>query len=184
MQEIPIPEELVSPDLPDSPFADPNPFERYWDPNGQIESADNSVPVYEPSKSNKGIVITRSKNSRCYTCKPRGKVKRHIITETSDFTFHHDMHERPVIIITPIKHIKTINDLSSEELTKMFKDIHSFVDFWNIEDYQISFNAGQWQNNEHFHCKLRATEKIINRMRRDHFQKSKLESLYTSERSE
>jgi diadenosine tetraphosphate (Ap4A) HIT family hydrolase len=111
------------------------------------------------------------KDRRCYTCKPRGKVKKHMInvSESGLFTFHFDMHKRPVIIMTPIRHMETILEMTPEELNGLFKSIKEFTSFWKIEDYQISFNVGSWQNHEHFHCKIRISEKIINRMRRDHF---------------
>jgi hypothetical protein len=39
-------------------------------------------------------------------------------------------------------------------------------------------NMGDWQNHEHFHCKIRISEKIITRMRRDHFTRIKMEDRY------
>jgi diadenosine tetraphosphate (Ap4A) HIT family hydrolase len=88
------------------------------------------------------------------------------------------MHKRPVIIMTPARHIETIYELTPEELDDLFKSLKEFTTFWNIDDYQLSFNMGKWQNHEHFHCKIRLSEKMIVRMRRDHFEKIKLESRY------
>jgi diadenosine tetraphosphate (Ap4A) HIT family hydrolase len=123
---------------------------------------------------------TKKKDTRCYTCKPRGKVKKHMIGASSSgkFIFHHDMHKRPVIIMTPARHIENIYELTSDELPDLFKSLKEFAAFWNIDDYQLSFNMGKWQNHEHFHCKIRLSEKIIGRMRRDHFMRVKLENRY------
>lgn len=122
----------------------------------------------------------KKKDTRCYTCKPRGKVKKHMIntSESGLFIFHHDMHKRPVIIMTPIRHIHSIDEMTHEELADLFKSLKTFAAFWGIEDYQISFNVGNWQNHDHFHCKIRVSEKMITRMRRDHFAHIKLEERY------
>lgn len=121
------------------------------------------------------------KDKRCYTCKPRGKVKQHVINETTSFLFHHDMHKRPVILVTPKRHISLINELTNEEHEELFKEIREFTKFWNIDDYQISYNVGNWQKHNHFHVKIKISEKIANRMRRDHFERIKLDSRYTTE---
>jgi len=123
----------------------------------------------------------KKKDTRCYTCKPRGKVRKHMINTSSSgkFIFHHDMHKRPVIIMTPSRHIENIYELTPDELNDLFKSLKEFAAFWNIDDYQLSFNMGKWQNHEHFHCKIRISEKIIGRMRRDHFERVKLENRYT-----
>lgn len=143
------------------------------------------LPEYlDPKKSIdlKLIRKTNKKDTRCYTCKPRGKVKKHMINSSSSgkFVFHHDMHKRPVIIMTPARHIETIYELTPEELSDLFKSLKEFAAFWNIDDYQLSFNMGKWQNHEHFHCKIRISEKVIGRMRRDHFMRIKLEDRYTT----
>jgi hypothetical protein len=125
-------------------------------------------------------------DGRCYTCKPRGKVKKHIINtnETGKFYFHHDMHKRPIIIMTPSRHVETIDELTTDELLDLFKSLKKFTSFWSINEYQLSYNTGNWKNHEHFHCKIRISEKIINRMRRDHFQLLKLNSNYKSGESD
>lgn len=129
----------------------------------------------------------KKKDKRCYTCKPRGKVKHHVINTSGsgNFVFHHDMHKRPVIIVTPVKHVEQIHDLNSQEINDLFISIKDFCELWNIKDYQISINVGSWQevSNSHLHCKIRLPEKLINRMRRDHFEKIKLDKRY-NERSE
>lgn len=148
------------------------------------DKKDHVPDFLDPKDSIKLNIVkkTHKKDKRCYTCKPRGKVKKHIINtnESGNFYFHHDMHKRPVIIITPVKHVQSINELSSEELVDLFSSINKFVKFWDIEEYQVSFNAGRWQTHEHFHCKIRISEKIINRMRRDHFCKIKMDDRYES----
>ena len=107
-------------------------------------------------------------------------MKKHMINGSSSgkFIFHHDMHKRPVIIMTPTRHVENIYEFSPDELNDLFKSLREFVTFWNIDDYQLSFNMGKWQNHEHFHCKIRISEKIIGRMRRDHFMHVKLENRY------
>jgi diadenosine tetraphosphate (Ap4A) HIT family hydrolase len=139
-------------------------------------------PEYlDPRKSIdlKLIRIPKKKDKRCYTCKPRGKIKQHIINTSSSgkYTFHHDIHKRPVIIVTPIRHVEQIYELSNEEMADMMSSISEFSNLWNIKDYQISINVGSWQDadHSHLHVKLRIPEKTINRMRRDHFEKNKLE---------
>jgi len=110
---------------------------------------------------------------RCYTCKPRGKVKMHIISTINGYSFHHDMNHRPAIIMTPIKHIRTIEEI--QDIPEMLKTIKEFCTFWNIDDYQVSYNCGGWQKNEHFHIKIRIYDKTANRMRGDHFRLIKSE---------
>jgi hypothetical protein len=116
------------------------------------------------------------KNERCMTCKPRGKVKNHIIGKSlcSNFIFHHDMQHRPIILLTPVEHITDIKDLP----VSPFKAIEDFCSFWNINGYQVSFNYGSWKVNDHFHIKIKIDDKIAERMRGDHFRKLKLEKNY------
>jgi hypothetical protein len=121
-------------------------------------------------------------SNRCYTCKPRGKVKKHVIGKSpcGNFVFHHDMNHRPVILMTPVKHLKNIDEFDISLLKPMFESINSFCNFWNIKDYQISYNCGNWQVHEHFHIKIKITDKISNRMRGDHFRLQKLNSNFKS----
>ncbi len=139
-------------------------YNQYYSPYNNIK--------HNEEKSNK-------KDKRCYTCKPRGKVKQHVINETTSFIFHHDMHKRPVILVTPKRHVLLINELTNEEHEELFKEIREFTKFWNIDDYQISYNVGNWQKHNHFHVKIKISEKIANRMRRDHFSIIKYEDRYT-----
>ena len=127
-------------------------------------------------KNNKGG------KKKCYTCKPRGKVLKHIIDGTGckDFVFHFDLHKRPIILITPSKHYENIYQIPHADIIEMLRSIEIFCDFWKIKDYQVSYNNGNWQTHTHFHIKIKANEKIINRLRRDHFQMKKLNNNYTA----
>lgn len=120
----------------------------------------------------------KSSRSRCYTCKPRGKVEKHIISRTKNFVFHHDMHKRPMVLITPVEHYEVITEIPSNILINMFEEISKFCEFWNIEDYQVQYNCGSWKTHSHFHAKIKTAEKIINRLRRDHFKFISLKKKY------
>jgi hypothetical protein len=136
------------------------------------------IKNYIDSQLKKNPKKEKKKDNRCFTCKPRGKVRKHIIGASmcSNFIFHHDMNHRPIIIMTPVTHITDILEFSPEQTFEMFKAISSFCNFWNIIDYQVSFNYGTWKTNEHFHVKIKINEKIIERMRGDHFRRIKLEN--------
>jgi len=117
--------------------------------------------------------------NKCYTCKPRGTLKEHIISQTEYFTFNHDLFRRPMIIITSKEHYHTIYDIPDNIKLKLFEDIHSFVDFWNLtKSYQLMINNGDSQTHHHFHVKMAIDESIANRMRRDHFTRINLEKSY------
>jgi diadenosine tetraphosphate (Ap4A) HIT family hydrolase len=142
----------------------------------------------EISRKIKNVSLSQSESkkqkkpprTRCYTCRPRGKVKKHVIGKSScnNFVFHHDMNHRPFILITPVEHITEIDNMSPEILKQMFKSITYFCNFWNIKDYEISYRMGAWRSNEHFHIKIKVSDKIANRMRGDHFKKIKFEDRY------
>jgi diadenosine tetraphosphate (Ap4A) HIT family hydrolase len=141
------------------------------------------------NKSNDNIVIYLKKKkkrengntNKCYTCNPRGSVKDHIISQTNNFTFNHDMFRRPLIIVTSNVHYHDINDIPDELKLELFRDIKLFVEFWNISsNYQLMINNGNSQTHHHFHCKIRIDESIANRMRRDHFTRINLEKSYSS----
>lgn len=117
--------------------------------------------------------------NKCYTCKPRGTLKDHIISQTEHFTFNHDMFRRPLIIITTKTHYHTIYDMPDNIKVQLFEDIRGFVEFWNLAlNYQLMINNGDSQKHHHFHVKMRIDESIANRMRRDHFQRISLEKNY------
>lgn len=107
----------------------------------------------------------------CYTCKPRGKVLKHIMRgcSTDNVIFHFDLHKRPIILATPRKHYGTLSDMPPEEQLELLGSVRVFCDFWGIRDYQVSYNCGEWQTQTHFHLKIKVCEKIVNRLRRDHF---------------
>jgi hypothetical protein len=120
------------------------------------------------------------KKNNCYTCKPHGTLKEHIISQTEHFIFNHDLFRRPLIIITTKEHYHTIYDIPDHIKLNLFQEIHSFVDFWNLnKNYQLMINNGDSQTHHHFHVKMRIDEQIANRMRRDHFTRINLEKNYT-----
>jgi hypothetical protein len=117
--------------------------------------------------------------NKCYTCKPHGTLKEHIISQTDNFTFNHDLFRRPLIIITTKLHYHTIYDIPDNIKIELFNDIHSFVNFWNLtKSYQLMINNGDSQTHHHFHVKMKIDESIANRMRRDHFTRINLEKSY------
>jgi len=118
--------------------------------------------------------------NKCYTCKPRGTLKEHIISQTEDFVFNHDMFRRPLIIITTKVHYHTIYEMPDNLKIKLFSDINLFVEFWNLAtNYQLMLNNGESQTHHHFHIKMKINEDIANRMRRDHFTRIELEKGYS-----
>ena len=119
--------------------------------------------------------------NKCYTCNPRGTIKDHIISETDNFTFHHDLFSRPFIIITTKVHYHDIYEIPDFIKLKLFEDVNSFVQFWNLNNnYQIIINNGNIQTHHHFHCKLKLEVESVNRMRRDHFTRINLEKTYNN----
>ena len=128
-------------------------------------------------KKNKG---TR----RCYTCFPKRLAKEHtfVVDTENCVKFHFDICNRPLIIATPFNHIRTLNDFETpEELKAFFGAISSFCNFWNIKDYQIQINHGDWQHHEHLHAKIRANEDSIHKIRQDHFKLIKLQKDRTAD---
>ena len=122
----------------------------------------------------------QNNQNKCYTCKPHGTLKEHIISQTENFTFNHDLFRRPLIIITTKEHYHTVYDIPDSIKLKLFEDIGVFVDFWNLnKNYQLMINNGDSQTHHHFHVKMRIDEPIANRMRRDHFTRINLEKNYT-----
>ena len=135
------------------------------------------------NRKNYIVPQNRNKNqnvNKCYTCKPHGTLKEHIISQTENFTFNHDLFRRPLIIITTKEHYHTIYDIPDSIKLQLFEDIRVFVDFWNLNtNYQLMINNGDSQTHHHFHVKMRIDEAIANRMRRDHFTRINLEKNYT-----
>ena len=116
---------------------------------------------------------------KCYTCKPRGTIKEHIISQTEHFVFNHDLFRRPMIIITSKQHYHTIYEIPDHIKIQLFNDIHSFTNFWNLDkEYQLIINNGDSQTHHHFHIKMKINDSVANRMRRDHFMRINLEKSY------
>ena len=90
--------------------------------------------------------------NKCYTCKPRGTIKEHIISHTEHFTFNHDLFRRSLIIITSKNHYHTLDDMPDNVKLSLFNDIKLFVQFWNLnKNYQLMINNGDSQKHHHFH---------------------------------
>jgi hypothetical protein len=120
------------------------------------------------------------KRNKCYTCKPRGTLKDHIISQTEHFTFNHDLFRRPLVIITSVQHYHTIYEMPDNVKVQIFEDIKFFVEFWNLSDrYQLIINNGDAQTHHHFHVKMILPQDVANRMRRDHFTRINLQKTYT-----
>lgn len=138
----------------------------------------HTTPLPTPPQSKKK---ESKKNKRhCYTCRPRGKVLKHIIEKSTmkNVMFHFDLHKRPIILVTPVYHYTNIYEIPPAEIENLFSSIRIFCEEWNIKDYQVSFNNGKWQSHSHFHMKIKTNENIINRMKKDHFKLHKLEKNY------
>lgn len=120
----------------------------------------------------------RSQKGKCYTCYPRRKVIEHIIQNENGVTFHHDMCSRNMIIVTPNNHYSTFSDVPNDEIGIIFKEIDNFCRGWNIIDYNINYNQGEWQTHKHFHLKIKTYDNTIKRMKGDHFRMVALEKKY------
>jgi len=130
--------------------------------------------------SKKTKVVKQNNPNNCYTCKPRGTLKEHIISQTEHFIFNHDLFRRPLIVITSKHHYHCMSDLPDPIKLQLFTDINLFVDFWNLsKNYQLMINNGDSQTHHHFHVKMKIDDSIANRMRRDHFTRINLEKNYT-----
>lgn len=133
-------------------------------------------------KHEKTLDVKKKKNPRnkvCYTCFPRKQVSNHIIFSDENIVFHHDLCNRPMIIATPTKHYSTFEEIPDIEIGILFRKISEFCINWNIEDYNISYNQGEWQNHKHFHVKIKTHDKLIKRMRGDHFRMINLQKIYS-----
>ena len=141
--------------------------------------------IYHHDYKKKTFEKPKNESSKCYTCKPRGTLKDHIISQTENFVFNHDIFRRPLIVITSIIHYHTIYELPDNLKLKLFEDINTFVEFWNLsKSYQLMINNGESQTHHHFHIKMKIDEPIANRMRRDHFTRINLEKTYQSNLNE
>jgi diadenosine tetraphosphate (Ap4A) HIT family hydrolase len=125
--------------------------------------------------------LTTEVFNKCYTCKPRGTIKEHIISQSEHFIFNHDMFRRPLIIITSKQHYHTLYEMPDQVKLDLFNDINVFVQFWNLnQNYQLMLNNGDSQKHHHFHVKMKINSDIANRMRRDHFTRINLEKNYSN----
>jgi hypothetical protein len=142
------------------------------------EINDYGVMQYDYN-TKKSVKKNNNNINKCYTCKPHGTLREHIISQTEDFTFNHDLFRRPLIIITSKKHYHTIDEIDDNVKLQLFRDIKQFVDFWNLNsNYQLMINNGDSQKHHHFHIKMKINADIANRMRRDHFTRINLEKSY------
>lgn len=136
------------------------------------------IKVVKPKIENK--LTKRSQKGKCYTCNPRKKVLEHIIQDNNGIIFHHDMCNRSIIVVTPKEHYTSFNDIPLESIGKIFKEINIFCNNWNIKDYNVSYNQGEWQTHKHFHLKIKSYDTIIKRMRGDHFRMLALQKSYNN----
>jgi diadenosine tetraphosphate (Ap4A) HIT family hydrolase len=128
------------------------------------------------------VFPVKKQPGKCYTCKPRGTLTDHIISQTEHFTFNHDLFRRPMIILTTKKHYHDIYEIPDNLKIQLFEDIRQFVEFWNLsKNYQLIINNGESQTHHHFHCKMVIEPEIANRMRRDHFTRINLQKQYINE---
>ena len=152
---------------------DPRSTASYGAKKPEAPSTPNSVRAQRTckEKTTPRAADVRRSSRQCYTCKPRGKVLKHIIngSDTGNVIFHFDLHKRPLILVTTKKHYESFYEIPHNEVMELFKSVKTFCDFWAIKDYGISYNPGAWQTHPHFHIKIKTNEKIINRLRRDHF---------------
>lgn len=127
-----------------------------------------SKPLNPPQKAKpKGP----GKKNRCYTCKPRGKVKKYVIRHCGKAVFHFDLHHRPLILITPDEHYTSFFDMPSDLIMEMVEAVKRYCEDNAIKDYQVSWSGGKWQSHKHVHLKLRLTEECVALLRNDHFKK-------------
>lgn len=136
--------------------------------------------IYNPEhpKKEESWHVQKSRKNKCYTCYPRKKVTDHIIYSNNTITFHHDMCDRNIIVVTPSKHYQTLENQMETGIGQIFKEIDKFCRNWNITDYSVSYNQGEWQHHEHFHIKIKTIEAVVKRMKGDHFRLLKLQKEY------
>lgn len=120
------------------------------------------------------VVTKKKKNSKCYTCFPRKKVLEHIIEKNEYVSFHHDLCNRNIIVVTPNKHFSSFDCVSPALISNLFLCTHKFCLDWNIKDYSVTYSQGDWQSHEHFHLKIKTHENTIKRLRGDHWRRQKI----------
>lgn len=145
--------------------------QNYYNNGSQLNSSQLNSSQRD---SDEWSVVKKKKNAKCYTCYPRKKVLEHIIQKDEHVSFHHDLCNRNIIVVTPMKHFSSIDKASDFIICKMFRYIHKFCYDWGISDYSVSYSQGEWQNHEHFHLKIKTHETIIKRMRNSHWRRQKM----------
>lgn len=118
--------------------------------------------------------VTKKKRSKCYTCFPRRKVMEHIIEKNEHVSFHHDLCNRNIIVVTPNKHFNNFTNVDPKIISDLFLCTHKFCLDWNIKDYSVTYSQGDWQTHEHFHLKIKTYENTIKRLRGDHWRRQKI----------
>lgn len=144
----------------------------------ELLKSKKNAAVFNNTGNNDNNNNNNNRKQRCYTCRPRRKVSDHIIADTGRNEFHHDLCNRDLVIVTPKRHFSTIEEALPGDLECMLFEISKWCTDWNIDDYSVSFNQGKWQTHSHFHMKIRISNKIITRMRGDHFRLIKLKRAY------
>ena len=119
-------------------------------------------------------------NKKCYTCQPKRLAEQHIFYRDSQVTFHFDLLQRPLIIITPDEHIESIYEMTNDRMKAFFNAIDTFCTYWNLKDYQIQMNSGKWKHHDHLHFKLKANENFVQKLRSDHFRLLKLQANHST----
>ena len=120
------------------------------------------------------VVSKKKRNSKCYTCFPRKKVLEHIIEKNEYVSFHHDLCNRNIIVVTPNNHFSSFDSINPTLISNLFLCTHKFCLDWNIKDYSVTYSQGEWQSHDHFHLKIKTHENIIKRLRGDHWRRQKL----------
>ena len=115
---------------------------------------------------------------KIYTTRPMGTIQEHLISESDNFSIYHDLWQRAMLIVAPKGNYSTIYEVPTELLGKLFEEINQFVNFWNIKNYVLMFNNGLYQKSNQFHVKIKVNEGMVNRMRRDHFTRIKMQREY------
>ena len=117
--------------------------------------------------------------NECLYCKLDGKIAKHVFLKKEKSKFMHDMHGRPVIIVFPNKHYKTIHE-AGQDLHIILREIEHFCEEWKLQDYSVTYNMGGWKSHEHFHFKIKTKENVIKRLRSNHFKFLKKNKRYNN----
>jgi hypothetical protein len=124
----------------------------------------------ELNDDNEWKTVTVKKAKNCFSCKPRNYHKKFIIKKMKLCKFHHDLAKRPIILVSPIKHITNLSNQEPEYIGNMIKEIDSFCKLYKINHYNIHFYNNK--NDEHFHFKIKCDEEKIKSIKSKSFQKN------------